>query len=50
MASDLEGMVVTVEPGLVFAGWGSTRHSDTVVVHKNGIEILTSSHEDRLVL
>ena len=45
-----EGMVVTVEPGLVFAGWGSTRHSDTVVVHKNGIEILTSSHEDRLVL
>lgn len=45
-----EGMVVTVEPGLVFAGWGSTRHSDTVVVRKNGIEILTSSHEDRLVL
>ncbi len=45
-----EGMVVTVEPGLVFAGWGSTRHSDTVVVRKNGIEILTSSHEERLVL
>lgn len=45
-----EGMVVTVEPGLVFAGWGSTRHSDTVVVRKNGIEILTSSHENRLVL
>ena len=44
-----EGMCVTVEPGLVFAGWGSTRHSDTVVVRKDGIEILTSSCEDRLL-
>ena len=47
-----EGMVVTVEPGLVFAGWGSTRHSDTVVVRKDGIEILTKSPiegEDRLI-
>lgn len=44
-----EGMCVTVEPGLVFAGWGSTRHSDMVVVRKDGIEILTSSCEDRLI-
>ena len=44
-----EGMCVTVEPGLVFAGWGSTRHSDTVAVRKDGIEILTSSCEDRLI-
>ena len=44
-----EGMCVTVEPGLVFAGWGATRHSDTVVVRKDGIEILTSSCEDRLI-
>lgn len=44
-----EGVCVTVEPGLVFAGWGSTRHSDTVVVRKDGIEILTSSCEDRLI-
>lgn len=44
-----EGMVVSVEPGLVFAGWGSTRHSDTVVVRKEGIEILTKSPEDRLI-
>ena len=35
-----EGMCVTVEPGLVFAGW---------VVRKDGIEILTSSCEDRLI-
>lgn len=44
-----EGMVITVEPGLVFAGWGSTRHSDTVVVRKNGAEILTESPEDRII-
>ena len=47
-----EGMVVTVEPGLVFAGWGSVRHSDTVVVRRDGVEILTRSPqegEDRLV-
>ena len=44
-----EGMCVTVEPGLVFAGRGPTRHSDTVVVRKDGIEILTSSCEDRLI-
>lgn len=44
-----EGMALTVEPGLVFAGWGSTRHSDTIVVRKDGIEILTSSVEERLV-
>ena len=41
-----EGMVCTVEPGLVFPDWGSTRHSDTVVIHKNGIEILTMYDEE----
>ena len=44
-----EGMCVTVEPGLVFAGWGSTRHSDTVVVRKDGCEILTAYGEDRMI-
>jgi len=44
-----EGMCVTVEPGLVFAGWGSTRHSDTVVVRKDGCEILTAYGEDRII-
>jgi Xaa-Pro dipeptidase len=44
-----EGMVMTIEPGLVFPGWGSTRHSDSVVVTKDGIEILTEYTEDRIV-
>lgn len=41
-----EGMVCTVEPGLVFPDWGSTRHSDTVLIRKNGIEILTMYDEE----
>lgn len=40
------GMVCTVEPGLVFPDWGSTRHSDTVLIQKDGIEILTMSSEE----
>jgi len=44
-----EGMVVTVEPGLMFPEWGSVRHSDTVVVRKNGIEILTMSESNFIV-
>lgn len=36
-----EGMVVTIEPGLCFPGWGEIRHSDTVVIRKNGVEHLT---------
>lgn len=43
------GMVVTVEPGLVFPDWGSVRHSDTVVVRKNGIEKLTMTENDFIV-
>lgn len=35
------GMVFTVEPGLYAAGVGGFRHSDTVVVRENGVEMLT---------
>lgn len=35
------GMVFTVEPGLYSAEMGGFRHSDTVVVNEDGIEILT---------
>ena len=40
------GMVFTVEPGLYDAGIGGFRHSDTVVVTPDGIEILTSYPSD----
>ena len=36
------GMVFTIEPGLYDDGIGGFRHSDTVVVTPDGIEILTS--------
>lgn len=35
------GMVVTVEPGLYVKGVGGFRHSDTVLVTNDGIEMLT---------
>lgn len=35
------GMVVTVEPGLYVKGLGGFRHSDTVLVTEDGIEMLT---------
>jgi Xaa-Pro dipeptidase len=35
------GMVFTAEPGLYHPGLGGFRHSDTVVITDNGIEILT---------
>ena len=35
------GMVFTIEPSLNFKGWGSIRHSDTVLVLDNGCEVLT---------
>jgi Xaa-Pro dipeptidase len=35
------GMVFTVEPGLYAPGLGGFRHSDTVLVTEDGIEILT---------
>ncbi len=36
-----EGMVFTVEPGIYVPGFAGFRHSDTVVVRPDGIEVLT---------
>ena len=43
------GMVITIEPGLVFPGWGSVRASDSVVVLEDGIEVLTDYPEEKIV-
>ncbi|BDR93396.1 M24 family metallopeptidase [Vulcanisaeta souniana] len=37
----LPGMVFSVEPGIYVPGLGGFRHSDTVLVRKDGIEFLT---------
>ena len=35
------GMVLTIEPGLYAADLGGFRHSDTVVITKDGMELIT---------
>ena len=44
-----EGMAITIEPGIVFPGWGSVRHSDSVIIRKDGIEVLSEYPEEKIV-
>ncbi|MGO0059836.1 M24 family metallopeptidase [Brevibacillus fluminis] len=41
-----EGMVFTVEPGFYVPGLGGFRHSDTVIVTKDGYELITRAARD----
>lgn len=38
-----ENMVVTIEPGIYIEGVGGYRHSDTILVTKDGYELLTTA-------
>lgn len=38
-----ENMVITIEPGIYIKDIGGFRHSDTIVVQKNGYKILTTT-------
>jgi len=45
-----EGSVVTVEPGIYLPGWGGVRIEDTVVVTREGCQIITRSPKQLIVI
>lgn len=45
-----EGCIVTIEPGVYIPGWGGVRIEDTVVITKDGCEIITNTPKELLVI
>lgn len=45
-----EGCIITMEPGIYFPGWGGVRIEDTVLITKDGNEILTKFPKDLMIL
>jgi len=51
MATSAEpGMVMTVEPGIYIEGWGGVRIEDDILVTDSGVEILTKSTKEIVVI
>ncbi len=44
------GMVITIEPGAYIRGFGGIRIEDTVLVTKNGCEVLTPTSKELILL
>lgn len=44
------GNVITIEPGIYIPGWGGVRIEDSVIVNKDGYEVITNSPKELIIL